>query len=155
MALHHRIIGNAIQLYNRVRRPRTLGVRGVVIDGDDRVALVRHTIGQYWYLPGGGVKKWESFEAALVRELREEVALNEVTVDRVLGVYHSVREHKDDHVVVFVAHVPAGMPLTRGDPLEISEAAWFPLDTLPEELSPASARRIAEYRTGEVIHGAW
>ena len=94
MALYHRLIGKAARLYWRVRKPRTLGVRAVVVDQNGRIALVRHTYADQWYLPGGGVKKGESFEAALLRELREEVALDHGRIERVLGVYHSRREAK-------------------------------------------------------------
>jgi ADP-ribose pyrophosphatase YjhB (NUDIX family) len=155
MALHHKIIGSAARLYWRVFKPRTLGVRSLVLDGDARVALVRHTYIAGWHLPGGGVKKKESFEAGLARELREEVGLGDFRVERVLGVYHNRREHKDDHVVVFVVRVATGTALTRADAIEIAEVAWFPLDKLPDGVSPATMRRIAEYRAGAVGSGNW
>lgn len=137
-------------------KPRTLGVRSIVLDGN-RIALVRHTYADHWYLPGGGVKKGESFEQALKRELREEIALTDYVIERLLGIYHSRREFKDDHIVVFVTRVPSGgrESLTRADLLEIEQAAWFDLDNLPTDLSPASARRIAEYQAGEVGKGDW
>lgn len=155
MALRHRLLGKAARLYWRLTRPRTLGVRAVVLDSAERIALVRHTYGEHWYLPGGGVKKKESFAAALARELREEVAIAEFTVERILGVYHSMREYKDDHVVAFVVRVGDPSALAKADPLEIEDAAWFALDALPEDTSPATLRRIAEYRAGTVGAGAW
>jgi len=155
--LHHRLIGRAAGLYWRIRKPRTLGVRAVVVDQHERVALVRHTYADQWYLPGGGVKKGESFEAALLREMREEVALNNVAIERVLGVYHSRREAKDDHIVVFTVRVDAGSEnaLARADALEIESAEWFPLDGIPADISPATGRRIAEYREGATGLGLW
>jgi len=157
MALHHRLIGKAARLYYRVRRPRTLGVRAIVLDAGDRIALVRHTYLDQWYLPGGGVKKGESFEAALRRELKEEAALTDVAVERILGVYHSRKEGKDDHIVIFVIRVDASRSaqLEKADLMEIAEARWFPLNALPPGLSGATARRIAEYRSGAVGLGAW
>jgi len=155
MALHHQIIGIAARTYWRVIKPRTLGVRSLVLDGDGRVALVRHTYIAGWHMPGGGVKKREGFEAGLARELREEVGLHAFAVERVLGIYHNLREGKDDHVVVFVTRVPAGTAVTAADGLEIAEAAWFALDALPEGVSPATARRIAEYRAGTIGAGNW
>lgn len=157
MALPHRMIGTLARLWWWVRRPRTLGVRAVVVDADERVALVRHTYTEAWYLPGGGVKKGESFEAGLLRELAEEIAVTGATIERVLGVYHSRKEAKDDHIVIFVARVDrdAAAALREADALEIEEAGWFPIDALPKGTSPATLRRIAEYRAGATGLGAW
>jgi ADP-ribose pyrophosphatase YjhB (NUDIX family) len=154
MALHHRLIGKAARLYWRLRRPRTLGVRMIVVDEQERIALVRHTYTDAWYLPGGGVKMGESFEMAAYRELHEEVGLADVEIERVLGVYHSRREGKDDHIVVFVMHAGAAA-IRAADAREIEEASWFAVDALPDGVSPATRRRIEEFRAGKLGIGSW
>lgn len=61
----------------RLRR----SVRAVVLDEDDRILLCRFVIPKptgpiiVWAAPGGGVERGESLQAALRRELREEVGL--------------------------------------------------------------------------------
>jgi ADP-ribose pyrophosphatase YjhB (NUDIX family) len=157
MSWHHRLIHRAARLYWRVRQPRTLGVRALVLDEKDRVALVRHTYTDQWYLPGGGVKKGESFETALLRELREEVALNNARIERVLGVYHSRHEAKVDHIVIFAVRVAdsAAENLRPVDAMEIEDVRWFAMDGMPETASPATKRRLAEYQAGIVGLGAW
>ena len=157
MAWTHRLAGKAARIVWRITRPRTIGVRAILLDQDGRIALVRHTYLDQWYLPGGGVKKGESIRAALFRELVEEVGVTDARIERVLGVYHSRREGKDDHIVIFVAHAgpDATTELCRTDLAEIEEAGWFALEELPASLSPATARRIAEYRQGVTGHGAW
>jgi len=155
MALYHRLLAKAARLYWRARRPRTLGVRAVVYDDAGRIALVRHTYAHGWYLPGGGVKKGESTAAALAREIEEEIGLRDCAIERLIGVYHSRREYKDDHVVLFAVHAFDPVALRACDGREIAEAAWFSPDALPPGVSPATARRIKDYRTGAVGCGSW
>ena len=157
MALHHRLIGKVARTIWRVTKPRTIGVRAVLLDRDDHIALVRHTYLDYWYLPGGGVKKGESTEQALFREIEEEVAVTGQIIERILGVYHSRNEGKDDHIVVYAARAQCerGFALRRADRLEIAEAQWFAIDRLPDATSPATARRITEYRRGLTGSGTW
>jgi ADP-ribose pyrophosphatase YjhB (NUDIX family) len=157
MALLHRWIGKAARLWWQVRRPLTLGVRAVMVDPGERIALIRHTYTEAWYLPGGGVKKGESFETALHRELREEVGLADAAIERLLGVYHSRKEGKDDHIVIFVVRVTPeqAAALCEADAMEVEELRWFPVEALPENVSPATARRIAEYLSGATGIGAW
>lgn len=156
MARVHRLLARAARVWWAVRRPRTLGVRALVLDGADQVALVRHTYRPYWYLPGGGVKRREAFAGALVRELREEIGLDDFRLERVLGVYRNSGEYKDDHVVIFVVHTREPVAEIRAaDGFEIEEARWFPMNALPADISPASAHRIEEYLRGEVGLGDW
>ena len=157
MASTHRLAGKAARIVWRITRPRTIGVRAILLDRDGRIALVRHTYLHQWYLPGGGVKKGESIDAALFREMAEEVGVIDARIERVVGVYHSRREGKDDHIVIFVAHAgpDASAELCRTDLAEIAEAGWFAPEELPTPLSPATARRIAEYRQGVTGHGTW
>ncbi|WP_294286619.1 NUDIX domain-containing protein [uncultured Chryseobacterium sp.] len=154
MALVHRLVGMAARMVWRITRPRTIGVRAVLLGPDGRVALVRHSYIDVWYLPGGGVKKGESVTHALHRELAEEVAVTDAAVERVLGVYHNRREGKDDHVIVYVARA-ANDALRRADVLEVAEAGWFAPDALPAGTSPATLRRIEEFRLGATGGGCW
>jgi ADP-ribose pyrophosphatase YjhB (NUDIX family) len=155
VAWRYRIAGRAMRLYARAVRPRTFGARAVLVDSAGRIALVKHHYIAGWYLPGGGVDKRESAADAIRRELAEEVAITDTAITGILGVYHNRTEAKDDHVIVFTCKAGNPNDLAPADPREIAEAAWFAPDALPPGTSPATRRRIEEYRTGLQGHGRW
>jgi len=68
-------------------------VRAIVLDPDDRVALVRFRFphGDVWATPGGGIEEGEPEEHALARELDEELGL--VLAVEELGPVVWVRTH--------------------------------------------------------------
>ena len=53
------------------------GIRALVLDPDERIALVRfdYPDRSVWAAPGGGVEEGEDDAATLARELREELGL--------------------------------------------------------------------------------
>lgn len=142
-----------LRVADRVRRlvwrafgPRTVGVRGLVVDGDKRVLLVRHTYGPaQWHLPGGGVKRRESLVDGLDRELREEVGIVVTGAVRLLGSYSSLAEGKSDHISVFVVEQWRRVESDSG---EIADCDFFVCDDVPESTSPATRRRLAEWQGG-------
>jgi 8-oxo-dGTP pyrophosphatase MutT (NUDIX family) len=126
-------------------RPISLGVLGIVLDDEGRVLLVEQTYRSGWYLPGGGVRKKEPLDAALRRELREEVGIEPTEEPRLHGLYWNFAESKSDYVAVFVVERWSRKPARS---LEIENDAFFALDALPEDTSPAARRRIAELTGG-------
>ena len=145
-------INRSLRLYWRITKPVTFGVRAVVLGPDGRLLLVKHTYDKYWYLPGGAMKRGEAAEAALRREVKEEVGIAELAVERKLGTYVSTREGKRDTIEVFVARAAA---MGKRQRLEIAAADWFAPDALPPDASPATQRRIAEFLGGRAVETVW
>jgi ADP-ribose pyrophosphatase YjhB (NUDIX family) len=56
--------------------------RAVILDPADRILLVRFEFpeGMLWACPGGGLEGDETHERAVIRELAEEVGLDDMTV---------------------------------------------------------------------------
>ena len=138
---------------SRMSRGMTLGVRGLAVDGEGRVLLVKHTYLHGWWLPGGGVDRGETTQAAVVRELREEAGLIATTEPRLISVHSNERFFPGDHVLVFA--IDAFDLTERTSHGEIAEIGWFALDALPEDTTRATRGRLAEVFGGAPADPNW
>ena len=139
---------------SRFLRPLTMGVRALVLDGENRIFLVRHSYVPGWHLPGGGVEVGETVAESLSRELREEGNIELVGPPQLHGVFLNTHATRRDHVVVYVVRsYVQGAP--RAADWEILEAGFFPVDALPEGTVRATRARIAEVLDGAAISDRW
>jgi 8-oxo-dGTP pyrophosphatase MutT (NUDIX family) len=92
------VVRRALHTYWRFARGLTLGVRGLVLDQDGRVFLVKHSYVNGWHLPGGGVEAGETAQEALARELFEEGNIQIEEQPQLFGVYFNHRISRRDHV---------------------------------------------------------
>jgi ADP-ribose pyrophosphatase YjhB (NUDIX family) len=143
-----------MHLYWRLSRGLTLGVRGLVIDAQDRVFLVKHTYIAGWHLPGGGVEPGETVLEALARELKEEGNIELVDTPVQFGIYFQPAVSQRDHVVLFVVRC-FSQPAPPVPDREIMAHGFFPCAALPDDTSKATRARIAEVMTGTPVSPRW
>jgi len=122
--------GRPLQTY---RNP-TPTVDVVIYSPSDGVVLIERANAPYgWALPGGFVDYGETVERAAVREALEETGLA-VVLTGLLGVYSDPARDPRKHTmsVVFTAQAVDVSTIGAGD--DAKDAAFFPLDALPENL---------------------
>lgn len=97
----------------------------------------------FWEFPGGKVEAGEAPQAALVREVEEELGC-QIEVGRIEDVVFHAYPAFDLYMLVYACRLTGGTPR----PIEVAEIAWVPPERLSEvELLPADlplARRLAE-----------
>jgi ADP-ribose pyrophosphatase YjhB (NUDIX family) len=153
-ASHRTLIARSLQLVWRVTRGMTLGVRGMVLDGEGRVFLVRHSYVPGWHMPGGGVEAGETFRHSLTRELAEEGNIT-LTAEPVLhGIFLNEAMARRDHVAVYVCRDFVQTAPRRPD-REIVESGFYPVTALPEGTTRGTRARLAEVLQGATPSLVW
>ncbi|MBI3699377.1 MAG: NUDIX domain-containing protein [Afipia sp.] len=121
----------------------TLGVRGVVLDGKNRVFLVQHSYVSGWHLPGGGVETGETFLDSLTRELKEEGNIEMTGEPQLHGLFFNRKVSRRDHVAVYVVRefMQAEVPESNR---EIVACGFFDPADLPPDTTRGTRLRLAE-----------
>jgi 8-oxo-dGTP diphosphatase len=126
----------------------TPGVAAVIINEAGEVLLQRRSDNGEWGLPGGAMEPGEEPAETLVREIREETAL-EVVPERIVGVYSGsdfrVRYDNGDEAMIvsitFACRPLAGEPRVNDD--ESLEIRYFAPGALPS-MEPRHLMRIED-----------
>ena len=142
-------------IYFLLRRPMTLGVRGLIHDrASNSVFLIRHTYVPGWQFPGGGVEVGETLAEALTRELAEEGNIALTAPPLLKSMHFNRRSSNRDHVGFYLIEAFSQTAPKRPDH-EIAEAGFFPLDRLPQDTTPATLRRITEVFGNAAVSPYW
>jgi ADP-ribose pyrophosphatase YjhB (NUDIX family) len=147
------LIRRTMHLYWRFSRGLTLGVRGMAIDRDGRIFLIKHSYVPGWHLPGGGVEPGETALEALAREMMEEGNI-EVSAPEFFALYFNPKDSDRDHVALYVIRdfVQTSPPQPNA---EIIAHGFFARDALPADTTPATRARIAEVLDGVEARERW
>jgi 8-oxo-dGTP diphosphatase len=121
---------------------KTVVVAAAVIERGGRLLLTRRLQGThlegYWEFPGGKCEAGESLETCLVRELREELAVDAMVGCRILKTSHEYPERRVE--LHFFNCELVGDPL----PQMHQEMEWVPRDALASrKLPPADDELVA------------
>lgn len=126
-------------------RARKLVVAALVREAG-RVLMSRRRADQampnLWEFPGGKVEPGEHPEAALIREVREELGCD-VELEGIHEVVFHAYDEFDLYMLVYATRVVGGTPRA----IQVAEVAWVPAAELPAlDLLPADyplARKLA------------
>ncbi len=128
-------------------RTRKLVVAALVRDGERRVLLTRRRADQpmplKWEFPGGKIEEGESPEAALAREIREELGTG-CTVGEVSDVVFHAYPEFDLLMLVYACRLD-------GEPraVEVAELAWVEAARLPAmDVLPADRPLVEKLARG-------
>ena len=134
------------------------GTNAVLVENGE-VLLQKRADNGLWGLPGGGMDAGESMAECAVREMWEETGI-ETRVKRLVGVYsdpgyHSVMRYDHDGKTTIVQYVIGLYEVERtGGEIAVSHEStavqFWPIDALPEPISPAATLRITDALAGTV-----
>jgi 8-oxo-dGTP diphosphatase len=96
-------------------------------------------LGGLWEFPGGKRESGETFEACLVREIREELGV-EISVGELFDEIAHDYPEKSVHLKFFVCKLLAGEP----QPLDCAAVKWVEKDQLADFEFPAADAQLLE-----------
>jgi ADP-ribose pyrophosphatase YjhB (NUDIX family) len=127
------------------QRRFTVTAGAMIFDEQDRILLLDHVFRPDggWGIPGGFLNKGEQPEAALRRELHEEIGIEVQDVSLLFA--RTLR--KPRQIEIYFRATAMGKPEPCS--FEIRKAGWFSLDDLPPDLSKDQRRLIQRARQSE------
>ncbi|CAM4086788.1 8-oxo-dGTP diphosphatase MutT [Shewanella aquimarina] len=116
---------------------------GIVFNEDNQILLAKRPVhlhqGGKWEFPGGKVESSETTSEALIRELKEEVAIEVTSTSPLMVISH---DYPDKQVYLDIHTVNAFSGEAQG--LEGQEIKWARLDELKSYDFPAANAPIVE-----------
>jgi 8-oxo-dGTP diphosphatase len=118
-----------------LRRP-VVGIAAACRTKDGEWLLIRRGDTGTWALPGGTLEWGETLERGLARELEEEAGVEEMEVERVVGIYSRPDRDPRFHAVTIVVRCKVGPVVKKPmNPLEIRDVRAFAPEDLPRPLA--------------------
>ncbi|MCP4219092.1 MAG: NUDIX domain-containing protein, partial [bacterium] len=126
-----------------------VGVGAVIVnDQNETLLLLRKKSPEKgcWDLPGGRVELGETIEAAILREIKEELGVD-VKIIKLLRVTNHILEEENTHWVApaFLSRIVSQGEPENLEPHSHEAVQWFPLDALPENITITAAPALESY----------
>lgn len=103
-----------------------------------------------WTLPGGKLDFGDGFEQAACREVMEETGIKLKPASlKLVSVSNEIATRAQFVCLGFIAGEFQGEPRAM-EPDEITRWEWFPLDSLPSPMFPASKKILKNYIAKEI-----
>jgi 8-oxo-dGTP diphosphatase len=115
-----------------------LGAFAAIFNDQGRVLLCHRRDQDLWNLPGGGVEPGELPEAAVLREIQEEIGCT-AQIKSLTGIYH--KPEQNELVFQYIAEITEGMP---GLSDECDAIEYFDITALPANTAPRQIQRIQD-----------
>ena len=118
---------------NNLTRPRAFAA----IIKDNYILMTKHVYpdGSFWTLPGGGLEADETFEDAVIREVREEVNLDVEVVEYLFTGQYSHGEERCFLVrPINDKEASLGYDPEVGEQQTLKEVKWHSLESMKDDL---------------------
>jgi 8-oxo-dGTP pyrophosphatase MutT (NUDIX family) len=127
-----------------VRRPRTRGAHAVALTRERKLVLVKLRYARGWRLPGGGRRPGEYAQAAVIRELREEIGMTAYGRIRFACELEESVDFKRDLAALLIVEDVRYQP--RRWSWEVEQVGEFAIDQLPPDTAGLTLRWIDALR---------
>jgi 8-oxo-dGTP pyrophosphatase MutT (NUDIX family) len=136
-------------------RPMTLGARVMLFNERGEICLIKHGYVAGWQLPGGGVDTGETIGDAAARELAEEAGFAPAEPLTLFAAYKNQKASKRDHVLLYICRSATPISGFEIDGREIIDCRFFAADTLPDDVTGSTKRRVAEVSGKMAVDSYW
>jgi len=126
----------------------SIGTGALITNDHGEVLLLlrseNHQDSNQWSKPGGRIEFGETIEAALRREVMEEIGC-EIEIGDFLHIMQNIGEKWHWIYLTYLAKIKSG-ELKNLEPAKHKDLRWFTLDNLPENLTSGARLSILEYK---------